>query len=235
MPSSPTKAVILCSGGIDSTTVLALARRDGYGLYSLSFRYGQRHAVELEAAAKVSSFFNVQQHLVLDISLDKIGGSALTAALAVPKGRTAHEIGTAIPVTYVPARNTIFLAYALAWAEVLGARDIFIGANAIDYSGYPDCRPEFLRAFENMANLGLKAAVEGTMHIRIRAPLLRMTKAEIIQTGVGLGVDYGITHSCYDPLPEGRPCGGCDSCVLRAKGFREIGIPDPAGVKTAGR
>jgi len=231
MSSSSTKAVVLCSGGIDSTTVLALARQERHILYSLSFRYGQRHAVELQAAAKVSSVFKVQEHLVLDLDLDRIGGSALTAPIEVPKDRTAHDIRTHIPVTYVPARNTIFLACALAWAEVLGAQDIFIGANAVDYSGYPDCRPEFLRAFEKMANLGLKAAVEGNMRIRIRAPLLNMTKAEIIKTGVRLGVDYGITHSCYDPCRDGSPCGSCDSCVLRAKGFREAGIRDPAIVK----
>lgn len=231
MSSSSKKAVVLCSGGIDSTTVLALARQEEYLLYSLSFRYGQRHAVELQAAARVSSFFKVQEHLVLDVNLDRIGGSALTASIEVPKGRTENDIRTHIPVTYVPARNTIFLAYALAWAEVLGARDIFIGANAIDYSGYPDCRPEFLHAFEKMANLGLKAAVEGKIKISIRAPLLNMTKAEIIKTGVRLGVDYSMTHSCYDPCPDGSPCGSCDSCSLRAKGFREIGIPDPAIVK----
>ncbi|MEI6126728.1 MAG: 7-cyano-7-deazaguanine synthase QueC [Pseudomonadota bacterium] len=221
-------AVILCSGGIDSTTVMALAKDAGFALYSLSFSYGQRHSIELKAAQRVSSFFNVKKHLILDLNLDKIGGSALTDTLEVPKGRSRGEISKEIPLTYVPARNTIFLSYALAWAEVLKISDIFIGANAIDYSGYPDCRPEFLQAFETLAALATKAGVEGKLKLRIRAPLLHMTKAEIIKKGINLGVDYSITHSCYDPLSDGKACGRCDSCMLRLKGFIDAGLTDPA-------
>ncbi len=221
------KAVVLSSGGIDSTTVMAIARSKGYELYSLSFRYGQRHAVELAAAERVAKEFDVREHLVIDIDLGRIGGSALTADIAVPKGRSDQEILKEIPLTYVPARNTIFLSYALAWAEVLEAADIFIGVNAVDYSGYPDCRPDYVEAFANMANLAIKAAVEGTLRIKIRTPIIHMTKAEIIKTGAELGIDYGITHSCYDPSPEGKACGACDSCRLRKKGFKEAGIPDP--------
>ncbi len=221
------KAVVLSSGGIDSTTAMAIAKADGYEIYSLSFNYGQRHAVELKAAGKVAKAFGAKEHLLIDLDLGKIGGSALTDAIEVPKARSEKEMKKEIPVTYVPARNTIFLSYALAWAEVVGVSDIFIGVTAIDYSGYPDCRPEYIRAFEQMANLALKAAVEGQMKISIRTPLIQMTKAEIIRTGVELGVDYRLTHSCYDPSPEGRACGECDSCLLRKKGFREAGVTDP--------
>jgi 7-cyano-7-deazaguanine synthase len=222
------KAIVLSSGGIDSTTVMAIAQSEGYEIYSLSFRYGQRHMVELEAAKKVASFFNARKHLVLDIDLRIIGGSALTDQIAVPKGRKEREMNVGIPSTYVPARNTIFLSYALAWAEVLGISDIFIGVNAIDYSGYPDCRPDYIAAFERMANLATKACVEGNIHIKIQTPLIHMTKAQIIKRGIELGVDYSITHSCYDPLSGGKACGQCDSCLLRRKGFREVGIQDPA-------
>jgi 7-cyano-7-deazaguanine synthase len=221
------KAVVLSSGGIDSTTAMAMAKSEGYEIYSLSFRYSQRHALELVAAERVAKALGAKEHLVLDIDLAKIGGSALTDDVDVPKGRTRQEMREGIPVTYVPARNTIFLSYALAWAEVLGASDIFIGANAVDYSGYPDCRPEYIEAFEHMANLATKAAVEGKAQVGIRAPLISMTKAEIIEKGSELGIDYSITHSCYDPSPEGRACGQCDSCLLRRKGFEEAGIPDP--------
>jgi len=221
------KAVILSSGGIDSTTVMAIAREEGRELYSLSFDYGQRHALELESARRVAGIFGVREHLVIRLDMGRIGGSALTADIPVPKARSDAEIGRGIPVTYVPARNTIFLSYGLAWAEVLKAPDIFIGVNALDYSGYPDCRPEYIRAFENMANLAIKAAVEGRLKITIQAPLIGLTKAEIIRRGTALGVDYGITRSCYDPSPDGKACGGCDSCLLRKKGFREAGIKDP--------
>lgn len=222
------KAVVLSSGGLDSTTAMAIAKAEGYEVYSLSFNYGQRHALELKAAKRVAEALAAKEHLIVDLGLGKIGGSALTEGMAVPKARDEDKMKEEIPVTYVPARNTVFLSCALAWAEVVGASDIFIGVNAIDYSGYPDCRPEYIRAFENMANLALKAAVEGKMKIRIQAPLIRMTKAEIIRKGVELGVDYRLTHSCYDPSPEGKACGQCDSCLLRKKGFREVGIPDPA-------
>ena len=221
------KAVVLSSGGLDSTTVMALARSEGYALYSLSFRYGQRHALELEAARRVAQALGAQEHLVINIDLGKIGGSALTENRDIPKGREELARLEEIPVTYVPARNTIFLSLALAWAEVLGAADIFIGVNALDYSGYPDCRPEYIEAFERLANLATKAGVEGKIKFRIQAPLIRLTKAEIIRKGLTLGVDYSLTHSCYDPAPDGRACGQCDSCLLRKKGFREAGIPDP--------
>jgi len=221
------KAVVLSSGGVDSTTAMAIAKAEGYEVYSLSFNYGQRHALELKAAERVAEALAVKEHLIIDLDLGKIGGSALTGGIEVPKGKNENEMRKEIPVTYVPARNTIFLSYALAWAEVLGASDIFVGVNAIDYSGYPDCRPEYIRAFESMANLALKATVEGKMEIHIQAPLIRMTKAEIIRKGVDVGVDYRLTHSCYDPSPDGRACGQCDSCLLRKKGFREAGIPDP--------
>jgi len=222
------KAVVLSSGGVDSTTAMAIALQEGYEIYSLSFRYGQRHVVELESARRVAEVMGAKKHMVMDVDLGKIGGSALTDYINVPKGRDEAEIRQEIPVTYVPARNTIFLSYALAWAEVLGASDIFIGVNTMDYSGYPDCRPEYIKSFEDMANLAIKAAVEGKMQIHIRAPLLRMTKAEIVRKGVELGIDYRLTHSCYDPSPEGKACGQCDACLLRKKGFREAGIPDPA-------
>jgi len=222
------KAVVLSSGGLDSTTVMAIAKAEGYEIYSLTFNYGQRHALELKAAKRVAEAFAVKKHLVLDLNLEKIGGSALTTGdIAVPKARSKKKMKGEIPVTYVPARNTIFLSYALAWAEVLGASDIFVGVNAIDYSGYPDCRPEYIRGFENTANLALKAAVEGKLRIRIQTPLIHMTKAEIIRRGAALGVDYRLTHSCYDPSPEGEACGQCDSCLLRKLGFRKAGIPDP--------
>ena len=221
------KAIVLSSGGVDSTTVMAMARSEGYQIYSLSFHYGQRHVFELEAAKKIADKLGAARHLVIDVDLRKIGGSALTDDIEVPKSRGEKEMQREIPVTYVPARNTIFLSYALAWAEVLGASDIFIGVNAIDYSGYPDCRPEYIEAFERMANLATKAGVEGRLRMKIRTPLIRMTKAEIIRKGVELGVDYRLTHSCYDPSPQGKACGQCDSCLLRIKGFREAGISDP--------
>jgi 7-cyano-7-deazaguanine synthase len=225
--SNKTKAIVLSSGGLDSTTAMAIARHEGSEIYSLSFRYGQRHALELEAALRVAKALGAKQHLVIDTDLRKIGGSALTDDIDVPKSRTEQDRQREIPVTYVPARNTIFLSYALAWAEVLRASDIFIGVNAIDYSGYPDCRPEYIQAFQRMANLATKAGVEGRIRITIRTPLISMSKAEIIQKGTELGVDYTITHSCYDPSPDGRACGQCDSCLLRKKGFEEAGIPDP--------
>lgn len=222
------KAIVLSSGGIDSTTVMAIAKHEGYEIYSLSFQYGQRHALEIKSACRVAEAIGVKKHIVMDIDLGKIGHSALTDDIAVPKGRREAEIRQGIPMTYVPARNTIFLSYALAWAEVLEASDIFTGVNAIDYSGYPDCRPEYIQAFEAMANIAIKAAVEGRMRIKIKTPLIQMSKAEIIRKGVELGVDYRLTHSCYDPSLKGLACGLCDSCLLRKKGFREAGVPDPA-------
>lgn len=224
------KAVVLSSGGLDSTTVMAIAKSEGYEIYSLSFRYGQRHSVELAAAGKIAKVFGAAKHLIIDIDLRMIGGSALTDDIDVPKNREEEAMHREIPVTYVPARNTIFLSYALAWAEVLGSSDIFTGFNAVDYSGYPDCRPEYIEAFERMANLATKAAVEGEVAIHIRTPVIHMTKAQIIQRGIELGVDYGMTHSCYDPTPEGKACGQCDSCILRKKGFSEAGLKDPATV-----
>jgi 7-cyano-7-deazaguanine synthase len=221
------KAVTLLSGGLDSATVLAIAKAEGYVLYALSFSYGQRHAWELEAAKRVAASIGVAQHRIANIDLRAFGGSALTADIDVPKGREPEAMSHGIPITYVPARNTIFLSFALAWAEVLGASDIFLGVNALDYSGYPDCRPEFVKAFEDMANLATKAGVEGRQHLRIHTPLIAMTKAQIIATGMELGVDYGLTSSCYDPGPTGAPCGQCDSCLLRQKGFRENEIEDP--------
>lgn len=221
------KAVVLLSGGLDSTTVLAIAKHDGFLPYALSFRYGQRHEAELNAAARVASELGAAEHVVADVNLNVFGGSALTADINVPKARSSAEMAEGIPVTYVPARNTVFLSIALAWAEVLEADDIFVGVNALDYSGYPDCRPEYIHAFEQMANLATKAAVEGRQQIQIHAPLIDLTKAEIIKRGIELGVDYGLTHSCYDPDQEGRACGTCDSCLLRIKGFREAGVPDP--------
>ncbi len=222
------KAVVLLSGGLDSTTTMAIAQSDGYEIYALSFFYGQRHSIEVEAASNISKHFKVKKHLIMDIGLDKIGGSALTDTIDVPKGRIGTDIETHIPVTYVPARNTIFLSYALAWSEVLECSDIFIGVNAVDYSGYPDCRPAYIEAFEKMANLATKAGVEGHTHIKIQTPLIHMTKAEIIKKGLGLGVDYSMTHTCYDPSPDGLACGICDSCLLREKGFMEAGLDDPA-------
>jgi 7-cyano-7-deazaguanine synthase len=220
-------AVVLLSGGLDSATALAVAKRDGYEPYALSFDYGQRHLFELEAARRVAGAAGVRQHIVLPLNLRLFGGSALTADLPVPKDRAESEMSHGIPVTYVPARNTIFLSIALGWAEALGASDIYLGVNALDYSGYPDCRPEYLQAFERMANLGTKAGVEGTATWRIHAPLIEMTKSQIIRTGTALGVDYSLTHSCYDPDAAGHPCGHCDSCRLRLKGFAEAGQTDP--------
>ncbi|MGH7701576.1 MAG: 7-cyano-7-deazaguanine synthase QueC [Gemmatimonadales bacterium] len=230
MPSSAPMAVILLSGGLDSATILAMAQAEGFESYALSFRYGQRHAGELEAARAVAARQGVARHVVAEIDLRLFGGSALTGDLAVPKGRSPKEMGTGIPVTYVPARNTIFLAYALGWAEVLGAGDIFIGVNALDYSGYPDCRPEFVEAFERLANLATKAGTEGGRRWRIHTPLIALSKREIIQRGLALGVDYSITRTCYDPAPGGggEACGECDACLLRLRGFRENGLEDPA-------
>jgi 7-cyano-7-deazaguanine synthase len=221
------KAVVLSSGGLDSTTAMAIARYQGFEIYSLSFSYGQRHAFELEAAQKVADALGVNEHLVINMDLNKIGGSSLTDDIDVPKERDEQAMAREIPVTYVPARNTIFLSFALAWAEVLESSDIFIGVNAVDYSGYPDCRPEYVDAFERMANLATKAGVEGITKIRIRTPLIHLTKAQIIQKGMELGVDYALTHSCYDPSPQGLACGECDSCFLRKKGFKEADVKDP--------
>ncbi len=221
------KAVILSSGGLDSTTVMAIAKAEGYEIYSLSFDYGQRHSCELEAAKKIAKTLGVVKHLVVKSDFSDIGGSALTANIDVPKGRDVEEMESEIPITYVPARNTIFLSYALGWAEVLNSQDIFIGVNALDYSGYPDCRPEFITAFEQLANLATKAGVEGRQRLSIHTPLIDLTKAEIIQQGVKLGIDYATTISCYDPSPQGLACGSCDSCQLRRKGFAEAGVSDP--------
>ena len=227
MEATSKRAVVLLSGGLDSATVLAIAKAEGYELYAISFAYGQRHVWELEAAKRVAASIGVAQHRIAEIDLRAFGGSALTDDIAVPKGRAPEEMAHGIPITYVPARNTIFLAFALAWAEVLGASDVFLGVNALDYSGYPDCRPEFIEAFEKMANLATKAGVEGRQNLRIHTPLIAMTKAQIVAAGTKLGVDYGLTSSCYDPGHNGAPCGQCDSCLLRQKGFRENGIEDP--------
>jgi 7-cyano-7-deazaguanine synthase len=221
------RAVVLLSGGLDSATALAIARSREFRLFALSFNYGQRHKIELASAARVAKAAEVDKHLIVNIDLRAIGGSALTSSIDVPKERSDGEMSSGIPITYVPARNTIFLSFALAWAEVLGAQDIFIGVNALDYSGYPDCRPEYIEAFEKMANLATKAGVEGRMRLKIHTPLIAMTKAEIIKAGLDLGVDYSLTHSCYDPSPDGLACGRCDSCRLRLKGFAEAGVPDP--------
>lgn len=221
------KAVVLSSGGIDSTTALALTKAEGFGLYSLSFDYGQRHRYELEAASRVAAFFDVEKHLVVRMDMTAIGGSALTSDLQVPKGRDSDDMSADIPITYVPARNTIFLSYAMAWAEVIAASRIVIGVNAVDYSGYPDCRPEYIEAFQKMANLATRSAVQEGLEITIHTPLIDMTKAQIIQAGTSIGIDYGLTHSCYDPSPEGLACGKCDSCILRMKGFQEAGVKDP--------
>jgi len=221
------KAVVLASGGLDSTTTMAIAKHEGYDIFALSFDYGQRHKSELEAAKTVADYFGANKHLILRLDLGAIGGSALTDDIPVPRGRGLREIGSSgIPITYVPARNTIFLSYALAWAEVLDAMDIFIGVNALDFSGYPDCRPEYIKAFQEMANLGTKAGVEGKS-VTIHTPIINMTKAQIIKKGLSFGVDYSITHSCYNPTEDGRPCGKCDSCLLRKKGFEEAGLSDP--------
>ena len=225
MPGRP--AVVLLSGGLDSTTAFAVARAEGFECYALSFEYGQRHGRELDSARRVATALGATEHLVLRLDLRAIGGSALTADIPVPKGRSGEAIGTGIPVTYVPARNTIFLSHALAWAEVLESQDIFIGANALDFSGYPDCRPEYIEAFERMANLATKAGVEGRSHLRVHAPLIGMSKGQIVQRGVDLGVDFALTWSCYEPRTDGRACGLCDSCLLRRKGFSEAGLRDP--------
>ncbi|KAB2909458.1 MAG: 7-cyano-7-deazaguanine synthase QueC [Ignavibacteriales bacterium] len=221
------KAVVLTSGGLDSTTVAAVAKNEGYELYCLSFNYGQRHLQELESAKRVAEYFGAKKHLIIDIDLKIIGGSALTSDIEVPKHREEKEMITKIPITYVPARNTIFLSYALAFAEVLQSNDLFIGVNAIDYSGYPDCRPEYIEAFEKMANLATKVGVEGITKLKIHAPLQNLSKKGIIELGLSLGVDYSITHSCYDPLPDGTSCGECDSCLLRKHGFEQAGVEDP--------
>jgi len=228
-------AVVLLSGGLDSTTVLAIAHAEGYVPHALSFSYGQRHDVELDAARRVAEALGVAEHVVADIDLRVFGGSALTAEISVPHHERAEDLTDEIPVTYVPARNTIFLSYALAWAEVLESSDVFIGVNALDYSGYPDCRPEYIRAYEQMANLATKAGVEGRQKLHIHTPLIELTKAQTIQRGLELGVDYSLTHSCYDPSPEGRACGTCDSCLLRRRGFAEVGLEDPALDPALGR
>ena len=224
--ASQRPAVVLLSGGLDSTTVLAIAHTQGYALNALTLQYGQRHAIEVEVARHVAEHYRVQRHVILPLDLRQFGGSALTADLAVPKDRTADQMGQGIPITYVPARNTIFLALALGWAETLGATDLFIGVNALDYSGYPDCRPEFVAGFERLANLATKAGIEGS-RIRVHAPLLHMSKAEIIRRGLDLNVDFAITTSCYDPAADGAACGHCDACLLRLHGFAENGVPDP--------
>jgi len=221
------KAVCLLSGGLDSSTCLAIAQREGYEIYALSFDYGQRHRIELEAAARIAQAAGVADHRTAKLDLRMFGGSALTSNIDVPKGRSAAQMSRDIPVTYVPARNTIFLSFALAWAEVLEASDIFVGVNALDYSGYPDCRPEFLDAFEHMANLATRTGVEHRTNLKIHAPLINMSKAEIVGMAVELGVDLALTHSCYDPDTDGRACRECDSCLLRAKGFAEAGVSDP--------
>lgn len=220
------RAVILLSGGIDSATAAAIAKQQGFALHALSFHYGQRHERELESARKIAAFLQAQSHKVIGFDLRAIGGSALTDGIEVPKGRGAAEISQGIPITYVPARNTIFLSFALAWAEVLECSDIFIGVNALDYSGYPDCRPEYLDAYQRMANLATKSGVEGRTNLIIHAPLMDLNKAQIVKLAHALGLDFGLTHSCYDPGPDGRPCGQCDACLLRRKGFQEAGIED---------
>ncbi len=227
METTQIKAVVLLSGGLDSTTTLAIAQSEGHVAYALSFRYGQRHEQEIAAAAEIAKRHGAMQHLVVDVDLAQFGGSALTSTIDVPKRETVDQIGPEIPVTYVPARNTIFLSLALAWAEVLGAADIFLGVNALDYSGYPDCRPEYIAAYEKMANLATKAGVQGERPMKIHAPLIDMTKAQIIAKGLELGVDYALTTSCYDPAGDGAACGHCDACLLRRKGFAENGLVDP--------
>lgn len=229
---SANRAIVLLSGGIDSATTFAVAKEMGCEVHSLTFRYGQRHGVEIDAAEKVAQALGAVHHRIIDIDLRQIGHSALTSEIEVPKGRSLWEQGHSIPVTYVPARNTIFLSYALAWAEVLEAHRIFIGANARDYSGYPDCRPEYISAFEKMANLAVRITVEGGIKISIETPIIAMSKAEIIRLGARLGIDYSLTHSCYDPSPAGLACGSCDSCLIRRKGFIDAGIPDPTQYET---
>jgi 7-cyano-7-deazaguanine synthase len=221
-------AVLLLSGGLDSTTLLAMALAEGFDVHAMSFRYGQRHATEIDAARRVAAHSGVRDHVIVDIDLRVFGGSALTSNIDVPKDRRLDDMSVGVPITYVPARNTIFLSFALAWAEVLGARAIFIGVNAIDYSGYPDCRPEYIAAYERMANLATRGGVDGSNPTSIRAPLLHLSKADIIRTGLSLGVDYSITQSCYDPGPHGQACGHCDACQLRLQGFADAGAHDPA-------
>ena len=227
------RAVLLLSGGVDSTTTAAIALHEGFDVHALSVRYGQRHAVELKAARRVAERLGIRRHVIVDLDLRVFGGSALTADVPVPKDTPLAEIGARIPATYVPGRNTIFLSLALAWAETLGARDIFFGANALDYSGYPDCRPEYLEAFARMADLATRAGVQEGARLRIHAPLLQLTKAEIVARGMALGLDYGMTSSCYDPAADGAACGRCESCLLRLKGFAEAGLPDPARYQAA--
>jgi 7-cyano-7-deazaguanine synthase len=221
------RAVVLLSGGVDSTTTLAVAARDGFTPYAMTFRYGQRHEIEVDAARRIARAYHVGDHVVVDVDLRAFGGSALTSDIDVPKNRSVEAMEKGIPITYVPARNTIFLSFALAWAEVLGAQDIYIGVNAVDYSGYPDCRPEYIAAYERMANLATRAGVEGTAPVRIRTPLIELRKADIIRLGASLGVDFSLTTSCYDPTVHGVACGECDSCRLRLKGFADAGIKDP--------
>jgi 7-cyano-7-deazaguanine synthase len=229
---SAPKAIVLLSGGMDSATTAAIALDRGFDVHALTFRYGQRHQAELEAARRVADRLGIRRHVVLDIDLRAFGGSALTGNLAVPKDTPVEEIGQRIPVTYVPARNTVFLSFALGWAEVLGASDIFLGANALDYSGYPDCRPEFIAAFEAMAQLATRAGVEDGRRLTIHTPLIELSKREIVERGMALGVDYGITMTCYDPAPDGAACGRCEACILRLRGFREAGLEDPAPYQT---
>ncbi len=233
MTNKPFRAVVLLSGGLDSSTVLAIAQQKGFEVFALSFSYGQRHTAELDSAKAVAQQFEVARHVVVDIDLRRFGGSALTDDIEVPKGRDIRQMSGEIPVTYVPARNTIFLSYALAWAEVLAAQHIFIGVNAVDYSGYPDCRPEFIESFERMANLATRAGVEGESPLRIETPLLQLSKAQIILKGIEFGVHYALTNSCYDPLGSGAPCTDCDACLLRAQGFRDAGLCDPLMEKYA--
>lgn len=221
------KAVVLSSGGVDSTTTMAMAGSEGFEVYSMSFNYGQRHSIELKRAAEIAMFFKAKEHIIIDIDLRKIGGSALTGNIEVPKDRKKEDILRGIPITYVPARNTIFLSFALAWADIIGSYDIFIGVNSIDYSGYPDCRPEYIHAYEKMAELATKRGVEEKRRIKIHTPLISLTKKEIIRKGLDLGVDFSMTHSCYDPTGDGKACGRCDSCQLRLNGFREAGVKDP--------
>jgi 7-cyano-7-deazaguanine synthase len=220
-------AVVLLSGGLDSTTALAIAQAEGYDVFAISFRYGQRHKIELDSARRVAERMRVLKHIVVDIDLRQFGGSALTDEIAVPKGRTVSVMAEGVPITYVPARNTVFLSFALAWSETLGSKDIFLGVNALDFSGYPDCRPEFIEAYERMANLATKAGIEGGQRLKLHTPLISLTKAQIITRGTELGVDYSMTSSCYDPSATGAPCGGCDSCLLRQKGFAELNLIDP--------
>ncbi|TPQ18627.1 7-cyano-7-deazaguanine synthase QueC [Streptomyces sporangiiformans] len=226
-------AIVLLSGGLDSTTVLAIAKGQGFTPYALSFRYGQRHSIELEAAKRVAEAQGVARHVIADIDLRVFGGSALTSDIEVPKRENVDEVEESIPVTYVPARNTIFLSFALAYAEVVGASDIFTGVTAVDYSGYPDCRPEYMDAYAKMANLATRAGVEGTQELKIHSPLIAMSKADIVREGLRLGVDYSLTSSCYDPDEQGRACGKCDTCLLRLKGFAEAGVTDPVRYQEA--